>query len=199
MISKGSDYDNTSAFGQSEFKVLPKGGYICRILQAEEMEDKNHNPMIHMAFDIIDGEFTGHFMELYKARKKANPTKDVKFPFEGQMWIGTQDYQDPKKTSRKFKGLCTALEDSGTEVWDAKGNFLLGNLKNAEIGIVYQNVEQEYEGKRSWRAVPWGCRSVESIESGEYFVPDDKPLPEKKKSVGFEADSFEQLDESLPF
>lgn len=199
MISKGNDYDSTSAFGQSEYKGLPKGGYICRILQAEEIKDKNGNPMVHIEFDIIDGEFTGHFMELFKSRKKANPTKEVKFPFEGQLWIGTQDYQDPSKTSRQFKGLCTALEDSGTEVWDARGNFLLGNLKNAEIGIVYQNKEQEYEGKRSWRAVPWGCRSVESIENGDYFIPDDKPLPEKKKSVGFEADSFEQLDESLPF
>lgn len=199
MISKGNDYDSTSAFGQSEYKGLPKGGYICRILQAEEIKDKNGNPMVHIAFDIIDGEFTGHFMELFKSRKKANPTKEVKFPFEGQLWIGTQDYQDPSKTSRQFKGLCTALEDSGTEVWDARGNFLLGNLKNAEIGIVYQNKEQEYEGKRSWRTVPWGCRSVESIENGDYFIPDDKPLPEKKKSVGFEADSFEQVEEDLPF
>lgn len=207
MITKNKDYDSTTEFGVSNFKQLEKGGYICRIIKAEEMTDRNDNPMVHIAFDICDGEYTGHFMNLFQSRKKASDDPmNVKYPFEGQMWIGVNDYEDPNKTSRKFKGFCTALEESGTEVWDEKGNFLLMNLKNAELGIVFQNTENEYEGKRTWRAVPWGCRSVETIESGEYYVPDDKPLPQKQ-NTGFNnfstpnqnLDSFAQAEDDLPF
>lgn len=208
MITKHKDYDSTTAFGMGGFKSLPKGGYITRILQAEEMADRNGNPMVHIAFDIIDGEYTGYFMNLYQSRKRASDDPmNVKFPFEGQMWIAVNDWQDPNKTSRKFKGFCTALEDSGTEVWDARGNFLLANLKNAEVGIIFQDVENEYEGKTSWRAVPWGCRSVSAIESNDYFVPDDKPLPPQKQNTGFNnfstpnpnLDSFAQAEDDLPF
>lgn len=206
MISKPSDYEQTTAFGTSDFRPLPKGGYVCRILKGEEMNDKNGNPMIHIEFDIIDGEYTGYFMNLYQSRKKnsENPL-DVKFPFEGQMWIAVNDYKDLKKTNRQFKGFCTALEDSGTQVWNGN-QFMLQNLKDAQIGIVFQSVEDEYEGKRRWKTVPWGCRSVETIDSGDYFVPDDKPLPQKQ-SNGFSdfstsnpnSDSFAQAEDDLPF
>lgn len=199
MITKARDYEQTTAFGQGGFKVLPKGGYICRILQAEEMADRNGNPMVHIAFDICDGEYTGYFMNLFQSRKKSsdNPL-NVKFPFNGQMWIATNDYEDPNKTNRKFKGFCTALEDSGTEVWDARGNFLLENLKNAELGIVFQNVESEYNGKTRWESVPWGCRSVEAIETDDYFVPDDKPYEPKQNSGSF-GGGFNATTDDLPF
>lgn len=215
MISKPNDYEQTTSFGASDYKSLPKGGYVCRILKAEEMNDKNGNPMIHIAFDIIDGEYTGYFMNLYQSRKKSNtdPMKEVKYPFGGQMWIAVNDYEDPKKTNRKFKGFCTALEESGTQVWNGN-QFMLQNLKDAQIGIVFQNVEKEYEGKTRWETVPWGCRSVEAIDSGDYFIPDDKPLPPQQnngfssQSNGFSSassgsnanlDSFAQAEQDLPF
>lgn len=206
-FKKPSDYDSAKSFGQGGFKSLPKGGYICRVLKAEEKNDKNGKPMIHIAFDIIDGEFTGHFMNLYQSRKKASEDPmNVKFPFEGQMWIPIYDYNDANKTSSKFKGFCTALEDSGTQVWSPNNDFLMQNIKDAEIGIIFQNQESEYNGKTSWRAVPWGCRSVEAIESGDYFVPDDKPLPQEQ-NTGFNnfstpnpnLDSFAQAEDDLPF
>lgn len=208
-IVKKNDYDSTSAFGQSDFKTLPKGGYIVRIIKAEETADKHGNPMVHIAFDICDGEFSGYFMNLFQSRKKnSDHPMDVKYPFEGQMWIGVNDYEDPNKTSRKFKGFCTALEDSGADVWSPKGEFQLLNVINAEVGVVYQSVEQEYNGKTSWRAIPWGFRSVQSIESGDFFVPDDKPLPQKSNYGGFNpmpttgnsyVDSFSAANDDIPF
>lgn len=202
-FKKPSDYDSAKAFGQSDFKALPKGGYICRILQIEEKDDKNNRPMVHIAFDIIEGEYTGYFMNLYQSRKRnSDHPMDVKFPFEGQMWIPIYDYEDPTKTASKFKGFCTALEGSGTQVWSPNNDFLMQNIKDAELGIVFQNQESEYNGKTSWRAVPWGCRSVESIESGDYYIPDDKPLPEKPQSNSFgtfEPNNFNATDDGLPF
>lgn len=196
MIRKGNDYDKTTAFGQSDYKTLPKGGYVCRIIDAKETEDKNGNPLVHFIFDIIDGDYNGFFMNLFNTRKQNNtdPQRTVKYPFEGQMWIPVNDYEDSRKTNRKFKALCTALEDSGTEVW-GNDEFILNNLKGAQIGIVFQNVETEYEGKTYWKAVPWGCRSVGAIDSGDYYIPDDKPLAKTNTNYN----GFSATDDDIPF
>lgn len=204
MIRKGSDYDSTASFGQSDFKALPKGGYICRLIMAEEMTASSGKPMLHVAFDIVEGEFTGHFMNLFQARKKANtdPLKTIKWPFEGQAWIPLNDYEDPSKTSRKFKGFCTAVEDSGTEIWNLNGELDLARLKDAEVGVIFQDVEQEYNGKTSWRAQPWGFRSISAVATNDYFVPDDKPLP-ITSNTGFvpisNADTFSAAEDEIPF
>lgn len=203
MIKKNSDYDTTSAFGMSEFKSLPADGYVCRIIMAEEAMSKTNKPMLHVAFDIVEGEYTGYFMNLFQQRKKSNtdPTREVKYPFEGQAWIMVNDYEDPNKTSRKFKGFCTAVEDSGTEIWNLDGSLALDRVKGAEVGVIYQSVEHEYNGKTSWRALPWGFRSIESIATGDFFVPDDKPLPDTYGTAfnNGSNDSFSAAEDDIPF
>lgn len=208
MIKQKADYDSTPAFGQSSFTPLPKGGYICRVMMAEETADKNGNPMLHIAFDIIEGEYTGYFMNLYQARKNNNtdPLKEIKWPFEGQSWISVNDYEHPEKTSKKFKGFCTALEDSGADIWTPKKELNLNNVKDAEVGVVFQLTEHEYNGKTSWRAVPWGFRSIEAIATNDYFVPDDRPLSAPNtRGTGFSpastgsADSFSAAEDDIPF
>lgn len=203
MITKNSDYNDVSGFGQSEFKSLPKGGYICRIIMAEEAMSKTNKPMLHVAFDIVEGEYTGYFMNLFQQRKKSNtdPMREVKYPFEGQAWIMVNDYEDPNKTSRKFKGFCTAVEDSGTEIWNLDGSLALDRVKGAEVGVIYQSVEHEYNGKTSWRAEPWGFRSIESIATGDFFVPDDKPLPDTYGTAfnNGSNDSFSAAEDDIPF
>ena len=200
MITKQKDYDETPSFGQSSFRPLPKGGYICRMIMAEEMQDKKGNPMVHVAFDIVEGDYKGYFMDLFQSRKKANtdPLREIKYPFEGQAWIPVFDYQDPNKTSKKFKGFCTAIEDSGTEIWNLNGQLLLDQVKQAEVGVIFQSQEEEYNGKTRWKSIPWGFRSIESIASGDYFVPEDKPL-EDTYGTAFENDSFSAQQDSIPF
>lgn len=190
---KPSDYDDIKLGGN--FRVLPKGGYICRILRAEETQSSSGKPMVHIAFDICDGEYSNYFTDLLNTRRASadDPTK-VKYPFEGQKWIPTTDYQDSKKTSKQFKSFCTAIEDSGTEIsWDA--NFSR-SLEGATVGVIFRREEQEYNGKRSWRTTPWGFRSAETIEGGDYFIPEDKPLPD---AVDDYVDGFSADESDIPF
>ena len=155
-------------------ETLPAGGYVCRILKAEETTSSTGKPMLKVAFDIADGDFTGYFMNLFNERKSyADDPKEVKWPFSGTKWILL--FNNEGKTNRDFKSFCTALEDSGTEVWkgdtfDAKG------LKDAQIGIIFRREEHEYQNVTSWRTVPFGFRSVKTIESGAFNVPEDKPI-----------------------
>ena len=199
MVRKNKDYESTSSFGEGR-KSLPADGYICKIKKAEEMKSKSGKDMIHIAFDIAEGEYEGYFMNLFNARKeRAEMPSNVKYPFEGQMWIMCNDYEDDTKTSRKFKGLCTALEESGTTVWNAKGEFMIDNLKDAKIGIVYQNQEQEYNGETYWRAIPWACRSVDTIRGGDFFMPEDKPLETKEEASGGIQNFTPLTDDEIPF
>lgn len=188
---KPKDYDSVKV---GEPRILPAGGYICKILNAEETESRNGKPMLKVSFDIDEGEFKGYFRDLFKGWKEnSDDPATVKWPFTGTKWV--MFYNSEGKTNRDFKSFCTALEDSGTKVW-INDTFDVNGLRGATLGLIFRREEHEYNNARSWRTVPVGFRSVKTIEDGNFNVPEDKPLPEK---VLTETDSFTALDEDLPF
>lgn len=187
---KPKDYDRIMI----RERILPAGGYICRILKAEETESRAGRPMIKIAFDIEDGEFKGYFREKFESWKAAaeDPT-EVKWPFAGTKWILL--YDNEGATNRDFKSFCTALEESGTEVWK-KDMLDAAGLKDAKLGMVFRREEHEYMNARSWRTVPVGFRSVKTIEDGTFNVPEDKPLPVQNIEI---TDSFSAAEDDIPF
>ena len=189
-FKKPKDYDDVRI---GEPRILPADGYICRILKAEETTSSTNKPMLKVAFDIDQGEYEGYFTDLFKGWKESSEDpKSVKWPFTGTKWILL--YNNEGGTNRDFKAFCTALEESGTKVW-INDTFDANGLKGGKLGIIFRREEQEYMNERKWRTVPWGFRSVETIESGNFKVPEDKALP----PVEDISDSFEALDEDLPF
>lgn len=190
-FKKPKDYDNVRV---GEPRILPAGGYICKILNAEETTSRNGKPMLKVSFDIDEGEFKGYFRDLFKGWKEnSDDPATVKWPFTGTKWV--MFYNSEGKTNRDFKSFCTALEDSGTKVW-INDTFDVNGLRGATLGVIFRREEHEYNNARSWRTVPVGFRSVKTIEEGGFNIPEDKPLPEK---VLTETDSFSALDEDLPF
>ena len=190
-FKKPKDYDNVKV---GEPRILPAGGYICKILNAEETESRNGKPMLKVSFDIDEGEYKGYFRDLFKGWKEnSDDPATVKWPFTGTKWV--MFYNSEGKTNRDFKSFCTALEDSGTKVW-INDTFDVNGLRGATLGLIFRREEHEYNNARSWRTVPVGFRSVKTIEEGNFNVPEDKPLPEP---VLTETDSFTALDEDLPF
>ena len=190
-FKKPKDYDSIKI---GEPRILPAGGYICKILNAEETESRNGKPMLKVSFDIDEGEYKGYFRDLFKGWKESSDDPaTVKWPFTGTKWV--MFYNSEGKTNRDFKSFCTALEDSGTKVW-INDTFDVNGLRGATLGMIFRREEHEYNNARSWRTVPVGFRSVKTIEDGNYNVPEDKPLPEP---VLTETDSFSALEEDLPF
>lgn len=192
---KPRDYDDVKV---GEFRILPAGGYVCKIIKAEETQSKTGKDMIKFYFDICEGEYEGYFAQQFKDRKaSADDPTEVKWPFAGTKWVLV--FNEDGSTKRDFKSLCTALIDSGTNVWKPSGNdevFDTNSLKDSKIGIIFRREEHEYQGASSWRTVPWGFRSVKAIEEGSFKVPEDKPLPSLQFTP---TDSFEALEEDLPF
>ena len=188
---KPKDYDDVRV---GEPRILPAGGYICKILNAEETESRGGKPMLKVSFDIDEGEYKGYFRDLFKGWKESSDDPaTVKWPFTGTKWV--MFYNSEGKTNRDFKSFCTALEDSGTKVW-INDTFDVNGLRGATLGVIFRREEHEYNNARSWRTVPVGFRSVKTIEEGNFNVPEDKPLPEP---VLTETDSFTALDEDLTF
>lgn len=192
-FKKPKDYDNVKV---GERKILPAGGYVCRILKAEETESKAGKPMIKVAFDIAEGEFKGYFRDMFDSWKAGsdNPST-IKWPFTGTKWILL--YNEKGETNRDFKSFCTALEDSGTDVWK-KDAFDAQGLKDAQLGIIFRREEHEYMNTRSWRTVPVWFRNVDSVRAGDYTVPDDKPLPQITGTLDI-PDSFSAAEDDIPF
>ena len=194
-FKKPKDYENVRV---GDFRILPADGYVCKILKAEETESRTGKPMLKVAFDIDQGDYAGYFREQFDGRKaSADEPSEVKWPFNGTKWILL--YNNEGATNRDFKSFCTALEDSGTDVWK-NDTFDTAALKGAKLGIIFRREEHEYMNTRSWRTTPWGFRSVKAIESGSFKVPEDKALPGSVSGTGFEeVDSFSALEEDLPF
>ncbi len=192
-FKKPKDYDNVKV---GERKILPAGGYVCGILKAEETESRAGKPMIKVAFDIAEGEFKGYFREMFDSWKAgSDDPSTVKWPFTGTKWILL--YNDKGETYRDFKSFCTALEDSGTDVWK-KDAFDAQGLKDAQLGIIFRREEHEYMNTRSWRTVPVWFRSVDSVRAGDYTIPDDKPLPQITGTLDI-PDSFSAAEDDIPF
>lgn len=192
-FKKPKDYEDVKV---GEYRILPAGGYICKILKAEETESKKGRAMIKVAFDIVEGDYAGYFTDMFQSRKaNADDPSEVKWPFAGTKWILLLDNEGA--TNRDFKSFCTALEDSGVEVWK-KDTFDAARLKDANIGIIFRREEHEYMNQTSWRTVPWGFRSAKTIEEGSFNIPEDKPL---RKDLTPEdlTDSFSAAEDDIPF
>ena len=195
-FKKPKDYNDVKV---NDYRSLPAGGYICRILKAEETTSGKGKPMLKVAFDICDGEYSGYFMDSFQNFKAAaEDPAEVKWPFSGTKWILFFDNEG--KTNRDFKAFCTALEESGTEAW-INDVLNVKGFKDAEIGIVFRREEHKYMNQTSWRTVPFRFRSVKSIEDGDFTVPEDKPLPAPAYAgTGFaEVDSFNAAADDIPF
>ena len=198
-IKQGKDYESVQIGGGA---TLPAGGYICQILKAEERNNKNGKPMVVLALDICEGDFAGFFQTKWKNKKLgADKPSEVKYPNDGMWYVNVENTDGT--TNRSFKGLCTALEDSGVEVWNAKKEFLMDNLQNAKVGVIFRREENEWNGNTYWQTKAFGARSITTIESGDFTVPEDKPIAQNN-NYNFPqdisgVDSFSAAEDDIPF
>lgn len=179
---KPNDYDSVAL---SNFKELPPGGYICRILKAEERKTSTDKPMLVVALDICEGEHSNFFMNLFKERKKNSETPlRVKYPNNGMAYLVVLNSEG--QTRKQFKSFITSVEESGGHVvW---GDNFCKSLEGATVGVLFGREEYEgNDGKNHWSTKPFFFRSVEKIESGDWTVPEDRPLPEM---VGYGASGY---------
>ena len=195
MITKFKDYDEIQVFeGGAQ---LPVGGYELTIVGAK-VEQFTNCEILKIAFDIVNHEqFSGFYANRFKSAKAQNP--DAK-------WGGVFDVFIPKDdgseldgyTKQAFKRFITSVETSNEGYvwnWDEK------SLKGKAFGGIFGREEFiTKEGDRKFAVKCRFPRSIDSIRSGDYKIPEDKLLKGLNTATATLDDYEEILDpDDMPF
>lgn len=168
MIRKPQGYDDAPAF-TGESQQLPKGKYICKIVQVATVQSSNGNEQFVILYDIAEGEHKGFYQKLFDADKAQNPT--------GAKWRGVFKQNMEGRGLSWFKGVVTAIERSNnfTFQWDKADNEKF--FKNKKFGGIFRRRQYETEnGSRPIVTELFRIRSVAGLAEAE--VPEDELLPE---------------------
>lgn len=143
-----------------DFAQPTPGGYICRIVDIQDVPEKQY---VKVFFDIVDGEWKG----FYSNRRER---------FGIELPIMYRSYTE--KARGMFKGFLKALEESNRNFVADKFDGNEQQLKGMFIGIIMG--EEEYMNKNgevriSLKAVR--CCAGPKIRKGEFKVPELKKLP----------------------
>lgn len=185
---KPLDYENVQA--NSNFTPLAPGGYVCRIMGVQEAATQKGIPSLHVSLDIAEGPEANRFATEYR-----NDTRpDKKWGCIYRQTITTKD----GGTSPFFKGLITAIEESNgmTVQWTEDPNAFAAQFKGKLIGVIFGREEYEKnDGNRAWSTKAQLCMPVAKIRSGDFKVPEDKPLaqtPGAYTTSGYTAPQYDQ-------
>ena len=188
-----NNWDGVKANG--DFESLPAGGYICQIMSAKEVKNKNTSGThIELMLEIADGDHKGFFERDYKAQSG-----------EQKFWRGIMNQNIPNESSDKydtqcgfFKRFTDAIEDSNNGYhWDWNEVALKGKMCGCVFG---QKEKQSQKGTIYAATYASEIVSVDTIKENKFKVPALKKLEVKASSSG---NSFSELppvdDGDLPF
>ena len=168
MIRKPQNWEQVQEYAVRE--RLPVGAYVCKVKQVA-LQQNNYGQVLCILYDITEGEQQGFYQRDFAGQSNSGEKK-----WRGVMrvWIPQDDGSDKDEaTKRAFKGMVTSFENSNPGYkWNWDENTLVGKT----VGIIYRNEEWEYNGKHGWAAKPLRCMSADKVRSGDYTLPEDKPL-----------------------
>lgn len=186
------NWDSVQAAG--ERKSLPAGGYVLKINGARVETSPGGWEMLVVAFDIVSGEYAGFYRKRFDADTRANR----KWPNGGIFRIMLPvDRDEPDAYTRKagrVKSFTNAVEMSNPGyVWSWNEESLRGKM----VGGLFGREEFETnDGKRAWSTKMRFACSVERINSGDFRIPEDRPLDNGPEDFASIPDT---MDEGMPF
>lgn len=193
-IKRFGDYEKTQAYG--DYEVLPKGGYVVKILGAEVCNN-SVGQYVKISCDIAEGEYAGFYAKEYKAQQ----SEDKKWHCNYLLNIPNDDGSEKDNwTKRRFKTFTKALEESNPGYhfdWDEQ------KFKGKIAGGLFNEREYEKNDGSVGRATNLEsfCK-VDKIRSGDYKLPKDKILGSNNSSRA-NSDDFMSVpdgaDEEMPF
>lgn len=175
-MRKINGYDEATTI--TERPRLPIGGYVLKILNAEEIT-YSWGEVLKIDFDIAEGEHKDFYKNDYESQTQED--KKWKGSFRLNVPKGDGSQQD-SWTLKKFKTVITAIEESnGAYRWDWNED----GLKGKTIGGLFNNKEWEMETNNGIKSGTYtNCKmliSVEKIRSNDFTVPNDEYIPENKR------------------
>lgn len=179
---------------RTSFQQLPKGAYVVKILNAVEEHSKNGiGSHIKISFDIAEGEYSGFYLQQYKA----NTNENKEWPYDAVFFVNIPDDNSPEWMRLNYNTFFADLEDSndGFVCTDVK------TMKNKVIGGKFRIEQTTYNGNvYDHTRLYWTCVADDVRNGKAGKMPKDKlidgkqPMPEGFMSI---PDNVE--DEGLPF
>lgn len=190
-MNKPSGFDEVKVGG--DFTPIELGGHHAKIVSVKEQKSKTNRDMVVVALDFASNDKqAGYFKDLYDKDNR----QDKKWPFNAVHYIVTED--NDGKCSRNFKGFITAFEDSNNTnvLWNDK---FCEQFKGKKIGVVYGEVEEEYNGEvKTRRRIRWFC---DDAKVDMQKIPEIKSL--NNFSTSGTAEGFTSIDnvdaDEIPF
>lgn len=176
------NWDEVQEQQEGEFNRPAPGGYIARIVNVEDREDRED---LKIEWDFAEGQYAGRNAEVFN-----------RFGF----WPITMYRSYSKKAEGYFKSFKTCVEVSNQ-------NYTFRNnpssLEGKLVGVVLG--EEEYvskQGEVKTKLYVYQVRSVKTIRDGSFKTPELKKLASRPASQSeFCAGNFTPLsdDGELPF
>lgn len=184
-------YDKVKAYAESE--RLPIGGYVIKILGAEEIVNKWGSKLL-ITFDIVEGEYKDFYTKNYQAQKQ----EDKKWKGKYRMYIPKEDGSEKDEwTMRRFKTDIQSIEDGNPGYhWDWNEEGLKGKI----VGALFRNEEYDVDNRHGFSTQCCAFTSIEAIRKKTYKIPKDKLL-NKSNENNASLDGFVPTDDidDLPF
>lgn len=196
-MQKPNNFDEVNAGG--EYVPINLGGHHAVIVSVKEQQSSTGKNMVVVALDFARNDSQPGY---FKTQFENDDRPDKKWPYQAVQYIVTEDMNG--KCSKSFKGFITSFEKSNnvTAVW---GDNFTAQFKNKKIGVVYGEVEEEYNGEIKTRhRIRWFC---EDGKVDGQKIPDKKYLSNAPSNTGasipgVNADFVqvvEGADEEIPF
>ena len=159
-MQKPNGFDEAKEFGG--FTPVELGGHYAVIKQVTERSTSNGKPMVVVLFDFCNPDPQENY---FSNQFQSDNREDKKWPYAGSMYLMVQDWNDPSKTNKNFKTFCTSFKKSnGTDI-TCGGKSWGQQFKGKKIGVVFGEVENEFDGKITMRRNPrWFC-SWDNVET----------------------------------
>ncbi len=161
---KKVDLSKVQEVGSSNYKKLPAGGYIIRILKCEDVPERNR---LDFYFDIAEGEYKGFYNDRYKSDTR-----------ETKKWGGrfSKSYDSNNERALPFfKQFVTSVQNSNKGfVWDGEHEQ---QFVKKIVGATFREEEyQDNTGKVRTSCKPDMFHSADKIRSGDFEVRELKKL-----------------------
>lgn len=184
MIKRPNNWTEVREF--SDRPKLPLGAYVCKVKQAV-VQSNDYGDQLCILFDIVEGEYKDFFMGEFRT----NNMENKKWKGVLKQWCPKDDGSEKDEwTKSSFKGMVTSFEKSNPGYqWNWDEASLVGKV----VGILFRNEEWDFNGKHGWAVRPFKALSVDTVRSGDFTIPNDKPL-NNKVSAPTSFDAYADLE-----
>lgn len=179
MIQKFKDYDKIQVY-EGGLSLEP-GGYELKILGVK-VENFTSCSILKIRFDVINHEkYANIFSDKYKTAK----VKDVSAKWANggifDVFLPNDDGSEKDGyTKQNFKRFITSVENSNQGyIWDWNEQSLVGKIFGGVFG------REQFKTDKNELKFAVKCRyarSIDSIRTGDYKIPDDKLLKTQTSS-----------------